>query len=230
MRRTIAAIAASFRDGRSARRHLLDAELEALAPLMRGRVLEIGNGQERRRGAFVPPFPQVDAWIFVDLDLARAPHACADAQALPFSEGAFDTVVCFEVLEYVARPDGALQEMCRVLQREGVLIVSAPFNTRPDTTTDLWRFTANGLRHLAASTGLEVTRISTQGAIVATMLHLFRSLNTGANLRRRIVAWLTTPAFRLLLTFDRSKSLVTGAMGGYTTGYVLVARKQDSLP
>jgi len=222
--RAATALLAVLRDGRSARRVLLDAELERLAPLMGGPVLEIGNGRCGRRGAFRPP-PHVAGWLYVDLRMHASPHACADVMSLPFGDQLFETVLCLEVLEYVASPKAALGEMSRVLRDGGTLIMSTPYSTRPDTATDCWRFTANGLRHLAGSVGFEVTRLSEQGSVVSTLLHMCRSFNHGSAWRRRLVAWLTTPAFRVLLAFDGSSTTSTATIGGYTTGYVLVASK-----
>jgi SAM-dependent methyltransferase len=217
---------AAIRDGRSARRVLLDAELEELAPLMRGRVLEVGGGRRGRRGTFTPS-PQADAWLYVDVNVQAAPHVGADVMSLPFGDQTFDTVMCLEVLEYVPSPEAALAEMNRVLRNGGILIMSAPLNTRPDTVNDFWRFTAPGLRRLATSAGFEVTRVRAQGSAVSTLLHMCRSLNRGSKWRRRLVAWVTTPVFRMLLKWDGSNSTMESAIGGYTTGYVLVARNSS---
>lgn len=50
----------------------------------------------------------------------------ADVTALPFADGSFDLVVSFETIEHVADPPGALAEFRRVLDEDGVLVVSTP--------------------------------------------------------------------------------------------------------
>jgi ubiquinone/menaquinone biosynthesis C-methylase UbiE len=50
----------------------------------------------------------------------------ADVTALPYEDASFDVVVCFEVIEHVANPGGALDEFRRVLSPNGVLAVSSP--------------------------------------------------------------------------------------------------------
>ena len=192
--------------------------------MMRGSVLEVGNGRRGRRGTFRPS-SHASRWWYLDLGVDAVPHVCADVMVLPFGDQVFETVVCLEVLEYVASPKAALREMSRVLQNGGTLVLSVPFNTRPDTETDLWRFTANGVRQLATSTGFEVVRLSGQGAVVSTWLHMCRSFNRGSAWRRRLVGWLMTPVFRMLLAADGSTNMAGGTFGGYTTGYVLLARK-----
>ena len=50
----------------------------------------------------------------------------ADVASLPFEDGAFDLVVCFEVIEHVPDQDRVLAELRRVLGRGGVLAISSP--------------------------------------------------------------------------------------------------------
>jgi ubiquinone/menaquinone biosynthesis C-methylase UbiE len=59
-------------------------------------------------------------------------HAYADrmtfllrnAQVLPFATAHFDVVTCLEAIEFFADPNGALQEMYRVLRPGGFLLIS----------------------------------------------------------------------------------------------------------
>lgn len=45
---------------------------------------------------------------------------------LPFEDGSFDLIVCFEVLEHVDRAPEAIAELTRVLSPDGVLAMSSP--------------------------------------------------------------------------------------------------------
>jgi 2-polyprenyl-3-methyl-5-hydroxy-6-metoxy-1,4-benzoquinol methylase len=99
-----------------------------------GRVLDagcgVGWGSELLRSA--------GAGSVVGLDIAeealedarkRAPE-CAfvrgDLQELPFGEGSFDVIVCMEALEHVDDTGRALDQLARVLDPDGVLLVSSP--------------------------------------------------------------------------------------------------------
>ncbi|HWF33198.1 MAG TPA: class I SAM-dependent methyltransferase [Solirubrobacteraceae bacterium] len=49
-----------------------------------------------------------------------------DVTSLPYEDGSFDVVVCFEVIEHLGDPGSALSEFRRVLAADGVLAVSSP--------------------------------------------------------------------------------------------------------
>ncbi len=66
----------------------------------------------------------------VDAARSTVPVNChlqvADVRSLPFDDGAFDLVVCFEVIEHVEEHDRVLGELSRVLAADGALVVSSP--------------------------------------------------------------------------------------------------------
>jgi ubiquinone/menaquinone biosynthesis C-methylase UbiE len=53
----------------------------------------------------------------------------SDVAAIPVRDGAFDVVLCTEVLEHVPDPAAALGEFARVLNRGGRLILTAPLGS-----------------------------------------------------------------------------------------------------
>jgi len=55
-----------------------------------------------------------------------ATFGVGDVRDLPFDEGSFDLVVCFEVLEHLEDPEPAITALKGVLRESGLLIVSSP--------------------------------------------------------------------------------------------------------
>ncbi len=102
------------------------------ATLQNARVLEAGCGvgmyssQIRRRYS-----PHVEAF---DVELARVkeartdtPHALvAAAEALPYRDDLFDTIISNEVIEHVQDDRLAVQEMVRVLKPKGRIVLFCP--------------------------------------------------------------------------------------------------------
>ena len=60
---------------------------------------------------------------------SAAPNATfrvADVHELPFEDGSFDLITCFEVIEHLEDRDRVIAELARVLDRSGVLVISSP--------------------------------------------------------------------------------------------------------
>lgn len=99
------------------------------------RVLDVGCGEGIVSEAIVERYPDVEV-LGVDLedpDLqahwsqrggGRLSFRTGRAEDLAFEDGAFDTVVAFEVLEHLRQPEAALAEMSRVAGE--ALVLSVP--------------------------------------------------------------------------------------------------------
>jgi ubiquinone/menaquinone biosynthesis C-methylase UbiE len=147
--------AASEREGLAARRQQLLADA-------RGRVLEVGAGT----GLNVEHYPEgIEELVLVEPEPAMvrkleqrlqelgrpARIVAAEAGALPFPDGSFDTVVCTLVLCSVDDTSRALDELRRVLQPDGSFIFMEHVRSQDpgtarlqDRINPLWRFINNG--------------------------------------------------------------------------------------
>ncbi|MGC1852017.1 MAG: class I SAM-dependent methyltransferase [Solirubrobacterales bacterium] len=82
-----------------------------------------------------------------------------DLRSLPFEDGAFDDVVCFETLGHVAEVDKVLDELRRVLRPGGLLLISSanrrvyptgnPLHLRERTTGEFERELSSRFAHVA---------------------------------------------------------------------------------
>ena len=123
------------------------------------RVLDVGGGM----GRMSVPLSRRHFVTLTDispqmLELAR-PHASArltievaDGRSLPYDDGAFDYVLCIDVMPHMPDPRLLLQEASRVLRPGGTLVIdvtnSVPLWTlayprylgrRPDRWIQIWR-------------------------------------------------------------------------------------------
>lgn len=100
----------------------LDRLAARLSLLTTGRVLDIGCGD----GRFLPP-----GGVGLDIDMDRLTAARerssllvrADARALPFADGTFDTVYAHRMLNDTGNVDAVLTQIRRILRPSGRLLV-----------------------------------------------------------------------------------------------------------
>lgn len=125
--------------------------LDALAPKGGRSLLDIGCGSGGALAAAVDKFEQrtgVDIalrWLVIakkrleELGV-EARFVCADAEALPFSDGAFSHVLAADLLENTRSPAAVLGESGRVLERGGRLYLSSSNRNwvGPHPATGVW--------------------------------------------------------------------------------------------
>lgn len=87
----------------------------------------------------------------LDCDPNTCPDIVGDAHNLPLEDESIDAVICKSVLEHLHSPEQAVNEMHRVLKKDGKCLVYLPFlhayhgNER---YPDYYRYTYDGVRYL----------------------------------------------------------------------------------
>jgi SAM-dependent methyltransferase len=144
-------------------------------------VLDVGCGIR----PYYPYFePYATEYVGVDVDNPAA-DLQGSVEELPVDDGAFDVVLCTQVLEHVAHPCQAVRELHRVTAPRGRVLASTHgvqvFHPAP---TDFWRFTHTGLEKLFVRCGewARVTVIPVGGA--ATCLGAMSAVYADLLLRR----------------------------------------------
>lgn len=124
-------------------------------PKIKGRVLDVGVGTWtycRELFSNQCEYTATDCFEHPNIDIVSDIH---DLTSM-FEPDSYDFVICTDVLEHVANPEAAVRGLYAVLRREGILLLTTPFNYpihvyRPNDASvvnDYWRFTEAGLRVL----------------------------------------------------------------------------------
>jgi len=138
--------------------------LHAEGHSLTGRILDVGCG----RKPYSLYFGDVTRHVGVDMPSTvhsrDAVNVWGSALALPFSEAAFDGILCTEVLEHTPDPEQALCEMARVARPGAALLLTVPLSeSLHEEPYDFCRFTHHWVQHLLGVTGWSLERIRPRG-------------------------------------------------------------------
>jgi len=181
--RGVRSIARTLSDWIDLQWSLLVSAIERVAPEARGRLLDVGCGDKPYEHLFRP---FVREYVGVEHEAtfrqtsaqsrAKGPDVVYDGKTLPFENESFDTVMSIQVLEHTPQPGHLVAEMARVLKREGVLILAAPFSFRlHEEPHDYFRYTPHGLGVLCDQAGLRIDRIERVGHLWSLLGHKMNS-------------------------------------------------------
>jgi len=99
----------------------------------------------------------------------NASFIVASCYNLPFKDGCFRTVGCFDLLEHLENPESCIEEMVRVTMDDGTLIVASPNLLCPTY--------ARGFKDLLLRTGKLIKRVLGGGCEEAQVEHLEPALD-----------------------------------------------------
>ena len=138
-------------------RRSLFVEVAGVAGRLRGRMVDVGCGQQPYRHLF-----GVDEYCGVELDTednrrTKKADFFYDGKTLPFASGNFDALLCNQVLEHVPDDEAFIAELARVVKPGGLLVVTAPFVwDEHEQPYDFKRYTSFGIQALMERHGLSV--------------------------------------------------------------------------
>lgn len=194
--------------------------------------------------------------IAVDIHSSSLANIIADACNLPFEHGAFECILCSEVIEHIDDYDKAIGEMSRLLKPGGILLITWPFiYGMHDFPADHNRFSEFAMEKNLKRHGFAIIQIRRRGdffSVLHTMLGqcgcgfieaLTRIPWIGAALKPLQVAtqWLTQMTYWLHYAFThRSRRHkitaagdglrgIPGVLSLWNLGYCAIARKDLSI-
>lgn len=126
-----------------------------LIPLhARGKALDVGAGTAKYKNTIMR---HVSSYETLDVHPGPAIDHVGDARKMGFAGSSFDTILCFQTLEHVDRPDQAVKEFFRILKPGGAVIATMPFIAPQHADpSDYWRYSVSGARTLFEYAGLSI--------------------------------------------------------------------------
>lgn len=186
-------IRASFRPGLAglltnpfyAARKGLFENIESLAHLIEGEVLDVGCGQKPYRALF-----NCSQYVGLELDtpsnrISKRADYFFDGQLIPFENATFDTIIISQVLEHVFEPDAFLKELHRVLRPKGGVLVTVPFVwDEHEQPVDYARYTSFGLKYLLEGHGFTIIESRKTAADIRVIFQLINCY-----LHKQVAQW-----------------------------------------
>ena len=182
----------------------------------KGIVVDIGCGRMpyKKRLGHIKKYIGVDSPVTSKwYNSQNKPDIIADATHIPLQDRSCDTILSLQVLEHLPDPQEALNEMKRLLKRNGILILST-VQTYPlhDDPHDYYRFTKFGLKKILTKAGFRIIRHEEQGNIFVLLCqatNIFLMLQLKYMLEQNYSRYLAILLLPFVLIFTTLFNLIT---------------------
>ncbi|MCC6410435.1 MAG: class I SAM-dependent methyltransferase [Saprospiraceae bacterium] len=147
-------------------------------------------------------------------------------QPLQFENGSFDTVILSDVLEHIRRPEQLIQEIFRILDHNGILLMNVPFYYwLHEVPFDYFRYTRYALQSMSEDQGFEIIHLEAYGGAPEILTDISSKLAAKIPVIGMPIAscmqWFA--GLMLLSGLGRKLSAKTGKQ--FPLGYTMIARK-----
>ena len=98
---------------------------------------------------------------YTGIDVVSGPNVdvqMPDPFTIPFEDGHFDAIVCFNTLEHCVAPWKLIPEMSRILKVGGQIAIAVPWLMAYHYPPDYFRISPDGMRALVADLPLEIVK------------------------------------------------------------------------
>jgi SAM-dependent methyltransferase len=204
------------------RRHILDKMLNQVS--FYGKVLDVGGLKESKRGDFNPPYEKVESWEYANVSEESQPDYLCSAESIPAQDDLFDWIVFCEVLEHLENPFIVLDEIQRIIKKDGKFLISVPFlypyHADPD---DFQRWTKSKLEAELSKRNFVIEEFTPMGGIWCVVFDLFdRYLISKRSFFPKKFRKFIRRIHKLFLYWDKK----TDMQERITSGFFIIARQK----
>lgn len=154
---------------------------------------------------------------------------CDLNEEIPIESNAYDTIVCTDVLEHIARPLQLMEEIGRLLKKDGKLILGVPFYySLHEEPHDYYRYTRYALEMFCKEAGLTVIELTPYGGAPEILVDVTYKTWDFLNLPMKKFFMKSFGGFsRFLLSRKVTRKISNLSAKRFPLGYVLVAQKRS---
>jgi SAM-dependent methyltransferase len=141
---------------------------------LKGRLMDFGCGSKPYKSLF-----NVEEYLGVDFVNEGHPHdneqidVYYDGVRLPFDDNTFDSVLCSEVFEHIFNLPEIIDELNRVLKKDGKILITCPFLWKEhELPHDFARYTLFALENMLQKRGFKVIVKSKSGHFIEVIYQL----------------------------------------------------------
>jgi len=186
-----------------ARKNLFD-HIKDLASNVTGKTLDVGCGSKPYQSLY-----KSSEYIGLEIDspanreIKNADYFY-DGNIFPFSNDSFDSVVMNQVFEHVFNPNECLEEVSRILKKDGKLLLTIPFAwDEHEQPYDFARYSSFGIKSILEKHGFEILeqRKSTddiRAIFQLLILYIFKTTNTKSGTLNLLMTIIFISPFNLI--------------------------------
>ena len=198
---------------------------------LKGVVYDLGCGESPYR-EFILKY--ADRYIGVDwtstIHQSQANIVANLNEPLEIEANVADSVISLSVLEHLCEPQIMLNEACRILKKDGQLILQVPWQWRiHEAPYDFFRYTPYALEYMLKKAGFSHILIEPQSGFFTMAIlkfnYFLKRFVRGPKLVRTIIGFIFIPIWYLGQTLAPLLDKLDGNWSLETTGYFVTARK-----
>lgn len=138
-----------------------------LLKYVNGKTLDFGAGSAKYKQIIkekTKEYLAFDMFPGPDIDVV------GDVLKTSLPEGSFDTIISTQVLEHVEKPWMMVKEIKRILKKDGICILTAPFiNPSHNDPGDYFRYTTSGVKSLFRNENFEIIECDSYGQLFTVL-------------------------------------------------------------
>ena len=153
----------------------LHQSISLLAPRLEGQIVDLGCGTKPYRRLFTKASEYIGMDIEVSGNFDNRSHIDVfyDGHTFPFANDSIDNIFSSETFEHIFNVEEILQEIHRVLKKDGLLLATCPFLwPEHEVPYDYARYTSFAIADMLKRNGFEIVHYEKTGNFITAVMQM----------------------------------------------------------